>query len=1392
MTRLLCALLVAAPAAALAALPEVPPAFDAFLDAEVAQPLVRTAEGRVSSAEPRLGVPSFYWAARTRREGSSLKDMGLNAEEAARRHLYAHAHLYRQSPGRLAEATLHRLHDTGRGAVIVSFRKEVAGVRVFRDELRVVMDRKLELVALSGYLPPHHEAGLRGEPLAFHLGHGTAVAAALTDLTGMGFESTDLDWDGRVVEGYHHFHLRAGDERKGGLRFSQPARARAVYFTLPEGLVPAFYVELDVGHVRDTDARAAGYVLSAHDGSLLFRKNHTVQDAFAYRVWADENGLPWDGPQGTGLSPHPTGTPNGQTVALVPQNVILLEHGPISTQDPWLPSGATHTQGNAVDAYADLNGPDGFGSGDLRAQVTSPTTFDFTYDLSGTPQGTQTQTLAAVTQLFVANSFFHDWYYDAGFTEPFGTAQQNNYGRGGIGGDSLRVEAQDYSGFDNANMSVQGDGSRPRMQMYIFRGGATQRVYLEPASGQNSNYGAGFAEFSPANFDVTGQAVRPDPVDACAPLTNAAQVAGKIVVIDRGTCTFVSKTRIAEDAGAIGVIIANNQGGGAVTMPGQDPTLTIPTQSVSQNSGNAIKNALANNGPVTVRMLRQTNPDRDGTLDMGIVAHEWGHYISNRLIGDANGLNNQQGVGMGEGWGDFHSLLMIVREEDAAHPANVDWNGVFPVSTFSRTAAPGNGLYYGIRRLPYSTDFTKNALTFKHIQNGVPLPQGVPTAYGTSGNNNAEVHATGEVWASMLWECYAALLRETDRMTFAQAQDRMKRYLVAGYKGTPNSPTFTEARDAILAAVLAEDETDFQLLWEAFARRGMGLGAMSPDRAATNNGPVVEDFSAGNAVALVRAVLDDTEVSCDDDGLLDNGEVGHLTVTVRNAGVGALANVTGTLTSETAGVTFPDGATLSFGHLEPFGQATATVNVALSGMQTAHELRFAITLDDDALPEPFVATVGFRGNANEVAQASAVDDVESENSLWLTAQSGGDGFPGFERQALSATEHQWFGPNVGYPADMVLVSPSVDVVEDEEFILSFRHRYDLEASNEAFYDGAVVELQVAGSGTWMDIGALASPQYDGQLAAGNQNPNPLAGRSAWSGKNPSWPDYDEVRVRMGLDYAGQVVRVRFRLGSDPAVAAHGWEIDDIGFEGILGTPFPRVVPQVDVCGNASPMVDVGADFVVEEGQTATLTALASDADGEPLTFTWSQVDGIPVTLSDDGSGLATFVAPEVSGERTLTFEVAVSDGIVTIRAQQKATVVNANHPPVAKVTAPESVRPGAGVLLDGSESHDPDGDALVSFEWTQVAGPQVTVDGEGAQVTFLAPAVEEATALRFKLVVSDGKRSSEPAEVVIAVEPKDAGTVGCGCMAQASGGGAAGALLPLVLAVGALVRRRRR
>src|SRR3546814_792933 len=125
---------------------------------------------------------------------------------------------------------------------------------------------------------------------------------------------------------------------------------------------------------------------------------------------------------------------------------------------------------------------------------------------------------------------------------------------------------------------------------------------------------------------------------------------------------------------------------------------------------------------------------------------------------------------------------------------------------------------------------------------------GAPLAFGADGVGNSEVHNVGEVWAEMLWEVYASLLNHHD---FQTAQDRMKDYVIGGLKMTPSSPTFTEARDGVLAAALATDAGDYALAARAFAKRGLGLHAVAPARDSTDNVGAIEDHVALAAPAPV-------------------------------------------------------------------------------------------------------------------------------------------------------------------------------------------------------------------------------------------------------------------------------------------------------------------------------------------------------------------------------------------------------------------------------------------------------------------------------------------------------------------------------------------------------------
>ncbi|WP_299899593.1 M36 family metallopeptidase [uncultured Aquimarina sp.] len=122
----------------------------------------------------------------------------------------------------------------------------------------------------------------------------------------------------------------------------------------------------------------------------------------------------------------------------------------------------TITRGNNVWAQDDSNGNNGTGfSPDAGASLD----FDYPVDLTQQPSSYRS---AAITNLFYWNNVIHDIFYQYGFDEASGNFQENNYGRGGAGGDSVNADAQDGSGTNNANFSTPGDGGNPRMQMFLW------------------------------------------------------------------------------------------------------------------------------------------------------------------------------------------------------------------------------------------------------------------------------------------------------------------------------------------------------------------------------------------------------------------------------------------------------------------------------------------------------------------------------------------------------------------------------------------------------------------------------------------------------------------------------------------------------------------------------------------------------------------------------------------------------------------------------------------------------------------------------------------------------------------------------------------------------------
>ncbi len=1132
------------------------------------------ARGVAALSTDDRGVPRLVRAVR-----SIPATVGARPDAAARAHLamLAPAYVGGGTPARLAYASTHALDG---GASIVTMRQEVGGVPILHGDLRVMIDRDGALLAVSGTVRAADPASR-----SFVLSDADAMAAAL-----------DVQFGAAQVT--------LGD-----------SITKQVLFPDGDTLVAAWLIEAYASIAREPEA-AFRVVVAADDGRVLERADLTANDAVRYRVFADADaaGRPFEGPQAS-FAPHPTGAADGSQPAFVAPNLVTMEAFN-DYRDPWLDVSATSTRGNNADAYADLGpGADGFTEGvDLRATLTAPGELDRAYDTHGQPGTSPDQRMAAVTQLFYTVNWLHDWYYDAGFDEAAGNAQAVNWGRGGVEGDAIRAEAQDNAlggSRNNANMSTPADGLSPRMQMYLWGGASTHSLVSSAIATPMAHQ---IAAFGPTSFELPATPIVLGDT-ACAAIT--APVAGAILLVDRGGCTFEAKVQRAQQAGAIGVLVANNAPAGLPGM-GDDATITgvtIPSFGISQADGATIR---ATPG-ATATLVRFTDVERDGDLDNTVIAHEWGHYLHHRLS-DCSGPTCGA---MSEGWGDFVALHLALRPEDDPH-------GVYPLAVYDTGGQ--SDPYYGIRRAPYSVDATRNGLTFGHIKNGAALPATSPPTLGFG--TNAEVHNAGEVWAAMLWEVYVALI---DARGYEVARRAMSDYVVAGLQLMPPNPSWTEARDAIVLAIDASSPDDAAVAIQAFASRGVGSCADAPAVDDAANAGVVERFEVSGRLAIGAVTLSDDRTTCDGDGVLDAGETGTLTVQVANTGAARLTGTRMRVTTATPGVTITPPE-IGVPALAPWAEATRQFTVRFDpDVVDPEAIGFEVLVEDDDACAPVAATAAFDANFDDDAAVSATD-ADSDRPAWTAT---GDAW---SRARVGLASRLWHGADRAFRTDATLTSPPLVVGDDSApFVVTFAHAYQFEHTAPATaWDGAVIELSTDDGVTWADVTAFGvTPGYTGAVNGGSGNV--LEGRAAYVGASPGYPALVPATIDLGTQLAGQTVRLRFRIGTDSAAGAGGWRIDDVSFAHIVNTPFGAITPEDPTC-QAGPAADAGPDQLAVHGAWVGLDGTGStDPNDDPIDLTWTQIGGPPVILSDPHDSAPMFVAPDASVDLRLTFHLTVAD-----------------------------------------------------------------------------------------------------------------------------------------------------
>ncbi len=504
------------------------------------------------------------------------------------------------------------------------------------------------------------------------------------------------------------------------------------------------------------------------------------------------------------------------------------------------------TRGNNVYAYTDENSTNAIG---LSADGGNSHIFDFPLN---TANGLDSYKDASITNLFYVNNRVHDVLYKFGFTETSKNFQAYNFGKGGGQNDYVLAEARDGAGvadlslnyYNNANFSTPSDGTRPRMQMYIWLGAQPYFSYNAPSGLAGTSIpSVGLGYFGPPLWkkSVTGDVAISPILDACTALP-AGSLTGKIGIAQRGNCNFIVKVKNLEDAGAIAGIIYNspnaetNPGEAISNMSGDGTTpINIPSVFLPQSRGEAITNLINGSQNVNVTL---SIPVKDGSLDNGIISHEYGHGLSTRLTGTSvsclsSSADKEQ---MGEGWSDFLALMLTMKSTDNASVPR-------GIGTFA-SCEPTTGV--GIRPAKYSPDPAINGFTYGDT-NGMEYTN-------ANGALVPDVHSIGFVWATILWDLHWKYVEKYGFNNDITADPnsgsaRVFQAVVDGLKLQGCYPTFIMGRDAIIAADQASTGGSNKCtIWNVFAKRGVGVNANAGSK--TNINDQVEDFTVPAECAL--------------------------------------------------------------------------------------------------------------------------------------------------------------------------------------------------------------------------------------------------------------------------------------------------------------------------------------------------------------------------------------------------------------------------------------------------------------------------------------------------------------------------------------------------------------
>ena len=212
------------------------------------------------------------------------------------------------------------------------------------------------------------------------------------------------------------------------------------------------------------------------------------------------------------------------------------------------------------------------------------------------------------------------------------------------------------------------------------------------------------------------------------------------------------------------------------------------------------------------------------------------------------------------------------------------------------------------------------------------------------------------------------------------------------------------------------------------------------------------------------------------------------------------------------------------------------------------------------------------------------------------------------------------------------------------------------------------------------------------------------------------------------------------------VLVHGTDLD-----GRDAVPYVLAsTHQLTKNNSVPPTIDsITGDTSINEGQSGTLTGMASDTDGSIASYQWTVNNTSAVTVTSGNTATLQYTAFQVTADTQVTFTLTVTDDDGDKASDTVVITVNNvdNRTLAANAGPDQTVALGASVALDGSGSTGTD----IEYSWTQIAGgPTVTLTGDNtASPTFTAPS--SATTLKFTLTVTDAASQTDTDAVTITI-----------------------------------------